>query len=170
LGFLVNSFLPFPVINLTSTIYDQDGGAGGARNISSEQNRAGVLILAGMSGIDKYINKIEFSLKKLNSPTGTYKFTVRDDSDTIIASTDDTDVSGAPASFTHVELTLDDTVQILEGYRILVEYSGGGSPNYLQMEDQKSGAPSGTNETIYATSYTNSTRRPYATFDSDPTI
>ena len=132
--------------------------------------RGGIKIVSGSPAINTYIQKVKLSVKKLGSPSGNLTITVRDDSDTILASGTLAN-SSITTSYADYEITLDSAVKLAINYRVMGEYSGGDSSNNLIMEMQQTTIETGYENTKYngsAYSSYGTGYRPSFTFDSTP--
>ncbi len=133
--------------------------------------RGGIKIVSASPAIDTYIQKVKLSIKKLGSPSGNLTITVRDDSDTILAS-GTLATSSITTSYADYEITLDSAVKLAINYRVMGEYSGGDGSNNLIMEMQATTIETGYENTKYngsAYSSYGTGYRPSFTFDSTPT-
>lgn len=156
----------------TTNVYDKVAvtGTEWALNSSGNYIRLGTKIIAGSSAIDKYIEKVKFSLRKFNSPTGNAVVRVRDSGDTIKAFSGNLDVSTLTTSFADIEFTLDQRIKLASGDRVLIEYNTSADPNSLRVEAKTETTLTGFNWTGYVASYSDTTTTNNSmTFDSDPT-
>ena len=159
----------------TETVYNQSGGWAGAVPLSGAGNtRTGIRVESGSSAIGKIVRKIQGELSKSNSPTGTYKWTIRNNADTIVAETP-TGVSGdltEAATETFVEFTFDVPRTLVEGDRIQLEFSGGDASNDVNLSYNNGlpSMPSGFKRCLYnGSSYSDTTTgTPYFKLDSTP--
>jgi len=158
----------------TETVYNQSGGWAGAVPLSGAGNtRTGIRVESGSSAIGKVVRKIQGELSKSNSPTGTYKWTIRNNADAIVAETP-TGVAGdltVAATETFVEFTFDVSRTLVEGDRIQLEFSGGDASNDINLSYNNSlpSMPSGFKRCVYGSSYTDTTTgTPYFKLDSTP--
>lgn len=85
--------------------------------------RAGVHLPAGSPGIGFKIAKVAFYLKKFGTPVGNITFTVRNASDTVVA-TISTPVGALTTSYQKIEQTLNTPRILAAGDKILVENAG----------------------------------------------
>mgnify|MGYP006168805177 FL=1 len=160
----------------TETVYTQGSGAGwtGAVPLSGAGNtRTGIRVEAGSSAIGKVVRKVTGKLSKSNSPTGTYKWTIRNNADTIVAETPtgNSSLLATAASVTETEFTFDVSRTLVEGDRIQVEFSGGDASNDINLSYNNGlpSMPSGFKRCLYGGSYSDTTTgTPYLIVDSTP--
>ncbi len=166
-----------PPTPLTSNVYDQlaDVSASGYGLAASGASgtRTGSVILSGAAAIGKNIIKIKMNLQKQGTPTGSYQITVRNSSDTVVATSGNQDVTALTTSYVELEFTMDLNRELAEGDRILAEYAGGSGGNEMKVNSKNDTIPAGFKHTIYNYDpvYVDiTTWRNVDSFDSDPTI
>jgi hypothetical protein len=173
---MINPFMmQFASLNriCTSKTYDHVSSATGtewALNSSGNYIRLGIKVVTGSAAIGTTIKKVQFALRKFNSPTGNATVTVRNSSDTVLATSGTLDVSTLTTSFVTYEFTLDTNVTLVDGDRIQIEYNTSADPNSIRVSSKTETTESGYNWTGYIASYTDTTTENNAvTFDSSPT-
>ena len=160
--------------NTTSEVYNQSGTwAGAVTMYSGSITRNGIRVEAGSSAIGKVVRKVKGELSQTLSPTGTYKWTVRNNADTIVAETPTGDASTLPEATTEelTEFTFDVDRILVEGDRIQLEYSGGDASNTVNLSYNNTlpAMPSGFKRCTYNGTYTDTTTgTPYFVVDSTP--
>ena len=114
---------------ITTKTYNQaDTGRVSTRSLYSnptvsngEGERVAVRVDAGHSAIGTTVNKVKVHIARRGTLSGNYEVTIRDGSDTILASASAT-ANNVSTSYSTVELTLDNYVVMVAGYRVCIEY------------------------------------------------
>lgn len=104
---------------------------------------------------NRTVTKLAFFLCKVTSPTGDVTFTIRKVSDdSIIQSEVWGDASNLPTDVNWEEAEFTSPTNINEEVRILCEYAGGDSLNYVRVYDHIQDEKANEYETLYISSYT----------------
>lgn len=133
-------YLPLALSLLTS------GGKIG----SSYVTRYGQKIDTSHTGIGKKFKDVGIILKKVGTPTGTCVVKVYDgDGSTVVATSNTFKVSDLSTIFNTTLFLLDSVVTVEADTRVVVEYSGGDSSNYIEIAlgDTAGGAGANTTQT-----------------------
>lgn len=168
------------VLLLTTTVYNQGSTdwQGALALYSGVNTRRGIRVEAGASAIGKVVGKITGELSATGagaSVTGNFRWTIRNNADTIVAQTPDVEGSSLPEATSEnlIEYSFDVQRTLVEGDRIQVEYSGGSSSNHINISYNNAlpAMPAGFKHCRYDGSYTDTTTgTPYLKVDSTPTI
>lgn len=158
-------------LNYTQTSYDHIAATGTEYNqmYSGATIRNGIKILTSAAAIGTVVRKVKFSLKKTGSPTGNATATIRNGSDTILASAT-LDVTTLTTSYATYEFTLNVPVTMAANYLVLIEYSGGSVGNDVRLAAKTETTETNYQGVDYVASYnTFTTANGAVTFDSTPT-
>ena len=144
---------------ITTKTYNQaDTSRGSTRSLYSNPNvsngegeRVAVRVDAGHSAIGTSVNKVKVHIARRGTLSGNYEVTIRDGSDTILASASAT-ANNVSTSYSTVELTLDNTVTMVAGYRVCIEYdSTARTANGLDFGTSSSAWESNITQQLYST-------------------
>ena len=147
------------ITQTTTKTYNQaDTSRGSTRSLYSNPNvsngegeRVAVRVDAGHSAIGTSVNKVEVHIARRGTLSGNYEVTIRDGSDTILASASAT-ANNVSTSYSTVELTLDNTVTMVAGYRVCIEYdSTARTANGLDFGTSSSAWESNITQQLYST-------------------
>lgn len=155
----------FPRGAKTEQIYNVNTGATTEKIDSVDKIRAGAKITAAPL-IGFQVRKVKFFIRKVGAPTGNYTVSIRDGSDVVVVSaTFSASALSGTAAF--VEHNLGSPVLLGTNYRILIEYSGGDTSNYIELSRDTAVTTTGLSYTTYVASYTDTaTASPRMIFDS----
>ena len=165
---------------LTETVYNQGNASwqGALTLYGAGNTRIGIRVESGSSSIGKTISKIRGELSATNAGggvTGTFRWTIRNNTDTLIAYTPDVNASTLPEATTeaNIEYTFNVARSLLEGDRIQLEYSGGDATHTVNLSYNNTGVamPTGFKQCKYNGSYTDISNFPvYFITDSSPAL
>jgi hypothetical protein len=113
-------------------------GSSGSSVFAGDDERMGLLITSAthlLVSSAKPPKRFTLRLKKTGSPTGTATLRIRNAADTIVATIGTINVATLTTSYADYTITsLSQSVLVEDGYRIMLEYSGGNSSNYIQLQ------------------------------------
>lgn len=134
-------------------IDSQTSDRGNWRNLYSAFPRGGqkYLYVSGTPWYQKYINKINFSLLRVGSPTGTlYCRARRVSNDSVIGTSIDTvNVANIPTSWTTYEFRFNPAIYMGEAIIFSLEYDGGNASNFVRYELSYYDPKANTNSVYY---------------------
>jgi len=146
---------------ILTTLFDNTGNTINSglniANTGGDAIRAGNIIRSGHSSIGQKVDTVKLNLKKVGTPTGTWKVVIRRVSDDAIVATSSFDVSTIPTTNTLVTFNLDATRTLVADDRVLIESNGGDASNYVAINGTTTHSANIDRTSMTTTTYVNST-------------
>jgi hypothetical protein len=166
----ISIWLKYSQISIFGTYksYDHyfETGTSFANQYGGSVERVGVKITTDSPAIGTHIQKVRFSAKKTGSPTGNIVVRVRNSGDAEIAS-GTLDVSTLTTGFKDYEVTMTGKAVLALNSRVSVEFTGGNTANYINIEGITRTTQTGFSIFTYDGSYSDTTNGDASiTFDS----